>query len=198
LPKDQRIDPRDPFQERVSRTDKTSSSFLRLMVFLVDRSLSAAVGKQYSIKGDDPLVRNSDTWCSQPAARVWDLGISGLADLLKCASRQTDILNTAMGACTDRTQDMEFDCDTMMRIMNDELVQWRKKWFDRGVFTSPIDLENVNGNFDHTDIHTYAFHFITKQANMRFQYAVLVLNTFGLQYCSINPGNAECKTFCEC
>lgn len=54
-----------------------------LMCYLVDRSLSASVGKQWTIKGDDFVSRNSDLWCTLPSARPWDLAISALADLLK-------------------------------------------------------------------------------------------------------------------
>ena len=54
-----------------------------MFCFLVDRTLSVARGKRWSLHGDDGIVSNAASWYSQPICRPWDLGVSALAELLK-------------------------------------------------------------------------------------------------------------------
>ena len=175
-----------------------------MMTFVVDRSLSTTRGKAWTIRGDDSLVRNSDSWCDQPGCRSWDRAISTLADLLKVTSRQIDALNTALSATAE--YDDTFDCETMMRIMNEELEEWRRRWQARGAFLSPLEGEATsqggmsNSNFsspmsEEVDVHKRTLHYLSKQGSLRFNYAVLVLNCFGLQYCASHPEKASARTY---
>lgn len=221
-----------------------------LMAFCVDRSLSFAVGRSWTISEKAALVRDSDKWCKQKASRPWDQGICAFADLLKTTSRQADVLHTAVSKWGDHSSSDEsenydgnhaneaenFDCETMMRLMNDELETWRRRWLSRDFFalTAEISPEaataasaaasdrlqaaassrsnSVSGNqyedagsssassvTVHTealDVHLRTLYYITKQAFFRFNFAVLVMNSFGLQYCATRPHLTHARTFC--
>lgn len=189
-----------------------------LMTFCVDRSLSMTAGRPWSMSENVRLVRDSDEWYSGPQTRSWDLGISALVSLMKLVSRQTDILNTTFFK-SDKVDDHndsngtyeDFDCDSMMRIMNGELEHWRRQWYTRGFFTSPVERKDstiaespdnaspaTTSSVDTNtlDIHTKTLHYITKQASLRFNFAVLVLNSFGLQYCAEKPSMIHTRTSC--
>ncbi|MCO5585423.1 hypothetical protein L7F22_039356 [Adiantum nelumboides] len=189
-----------------------------LMTFCVDRSLSMTAGRPWSMSENVRLVRDSDEWYGGAQTRSWDLGISALVSLMKLVSRQTDILNTSFfksdkiddhGDSNGRDED--FDCDSMMRIMNGELEHWRRQWYTRGFFTSPVErkdpsiVESPDNDSPSTsssvdtnmlDIHTKTLHYVTKQASLRYNFAVLVLNSFGLQYCAAKPSMIHTRTSC--
>ncbi|MCO5549824.1 hypothetical protein L7F22_003298 [Adiantum nelumboides] len=196
-----------------------------LMTFLVDRSLSIAVGRSWSISEKAELVRDSDKWSKQPASRAWDQGISAFADLLKTTSRQADVLHTAMAS--EGEQSSFFDCDTMMRIMNDELEHWRSRWLSRDFYAMTAELDkdaaeravtrragsvsatnenshnnqsspssSISVNTDALDVHLRTLYYITKQASLRYNFAVLVLNSFGLQYCAMRSDLQHARNFC--
>lgn len=196
-----------------------------LMTFLVDRSLSIAVGRSWSISEKAELVRDSDKWSKQPASRAWDQGISAFADLLKTTSRQADVLHTAMAS--EGEQSSFFDCDTMMRIMNDELEHWRSRWLSRDFYAMTAELDkdaaeravtrragsasasventhnnqsspssSISVNTDALDVHLRTLYYITKQASLRYNFAVLVLNSFGLQYCAMRSDLKHARNFC--
>lgn len=179
-----------------------------LMTFVVDRSLSMTRGHSWTIRGDDDLVRNSLAWSEQSACRSWDVTIGILAELLKITSRQIDALNSALSQKREFSD--EFDCETMLRLMNEELEEWRTRWTAKGVFRSPLEEndipEDVGGagvggraamtrgtkeiipqRANEADMHKRTYHYLTKQAILRFNYAILVLNCFGLQYCAMHP-----------
>lgn len=228
---------------RAAETDRERINRERcwLMTFLVDRSLSIAVGRSWTISEKADLVRDSDKWHSQPASRIWDQGISAFADLLKTTSRQADVLHTTIAKWDDPTsENEEFDCDTMMRIMNDELEHWRGRWLSKDFYARIVGLDKemaeaavtkrnrssssaTNGvhqgtgeqrgsaanagddassnssatvNTEVLDVHTRTFYYITKQASFRFNFAVLVLNSFGLQYCAARPKLIHARTYC--
>ena len=110
-------------------------------------------------------------------------------------SRQTDVLNESLLAGSGL-----FDCDMMMRLLNDELQQWRKRWYARGFFTSPSGYgamadSPMTSASEGMDVHLRTLFYITKQASLRYNYAVLVLNCAGLQYCAANPDRSEAKTY---
>lgn len=48
--------------------------------FIIDRSLSAQMGKPYSIR-EDYIIRNSKTWHLQRCSAVQDLGLVAMVDL---------------------------------------------------------------------------------------------------------------------
>jgi hypothetical protein len=192
-----------------------------IMTFVVDRSLSLAVGKPWTIQADSSqLVMDCNAWCEHPMARSWDMGISALADLLKVTSKQTDALRSAVRDWTEDNDD-GFDCSSVMLMMNEELEQWRRRWDKSGFFTSPVNTElpsaspaptnatdttragsaGIGGtpssaSSPRPDIHVRTLHYITKQASMRYNFAVLVLNSFGLQYCATRPRKAAARTLC--
>lgn len=52
------------------------------LCFAVDRSLSAQMGKPYTIR-EDWIIRNCRLWSLQRLSKPWDIGISALVDLQK-------------------------------------------------------------------------------------------------------------------
>ncbi|MCO5561013.1 hypothetical protein L7F22_014634 [Adiantum nelumboides] len=176
----------------ISDAERLNRERTWLMTFLVDRSLSMGAGRPWTIRSDTTLIRDSDSWCQQPQCQIWDLGISALADLLKLTSRQVDVLSSssktwassALGGVSNSSS-VDFDCETMMRIYNDELENYRRTWEQRGFFSSPQQSTSPDD-----DIHLFTMHYVTKQATLRYNYAVLVLNSYGLQYCALNPSKS--------
>lgn len=177
----------------ISDAERINRERTWLMTFLVDRSLSMGAGRPWTIRSDTVLIRDSDSWCQQSLSQPWDLGISALADLLKLTSRQIDVLSSssktwAPSAAADsgnRSSTVDFDCETMMRIYNDELETYRRTWEQRGFFSSPQQPTSPED-----DIHLFTMYYVTKQATLRYNYAVLVLNSYGLQYCALNPSKS--------
>lgn len=89
-----------------------------------------------------------------------------------------------------------------MRVLNNELQQWKQQWYARGFFTSPlgesVQLDSpMRSNSDSVDVHSRTLHYITRQAYLRFYYAVLVLNCAGLQYYASHPESSEGRTYSE-
>lgn len=182
-----------------------------IMTFVVDRSLSASVGKPWTIRSESPLIDISDSWYEQRLARPWDLGISGLASLLKVTCHQMDVLQMAIHswAESDEGQSGYFACEAVMRIMNSELEQWRRRWYEKSFFTSPNNNDtilegptpsscdsSVSVQTETMNVHLRTLHYITKQASLRYNYSVLILNSYGLQYCATRPQQAQTRTYC--
>jgi hypothetical protein len=101
------------------------------------------------------------------------------------------------GTSLSEGNNISFQCETTMRLLNNELQQWKKRWYSRGFFTSPLEEGGEAGIQPTMDIHTRTLHYITRQAYLRFYYAVLVLNCAGLQYHAIHPEITEGKTYGE-
>ncbi|UZJ57557.1 hypothetical protein CBS101457_006877 [Exobasidium rhododendri] len=170
-----------------SERDRVNRERTWIMMFIVDRSLCTTRGKAWTIRDDDDLIRSSDTWCDKAACIPSDISGSMFADLLKLTSRQIDTLNTTLFA-SDVFENPATDCEGMMRSMNEELRECKRRWEARGAFTSPLDHYQQQGSSSaKDDLHIRIGHYLCKQLAFRHCYAVLVLNCFGLQYCASHP-----------
>ena len=176
-----------------------------LVCFSIDRSISGQMGKPWTIR-EDWIIRNSRHWCMQRLSQPWDLGICALVELLRLSSRQLDSLYSSTTSVSGLNTDIDYS--TVLRVFNEQIEEWHAVWQARGSFTSPHDRNNHTEGVDKMptsqaeekvaetlrasnttvppaddeDHHRRTMHFMTKQAPLRYNYAILILNSFGLQH----------------
>ncbi|PWN36324.1 uncharacterized protein FA14DRAFT_114933, partial [Meira miltonrushii] len=136
-----------------------------LFCFCVDRSISGQMGKPWTIR-EDWIIRNSRHWGMQRLSKLYDMGLSALVELLRISTRQFDFLFSS--TTTVSGLNTEIDYNTTLRIFNEQLNEWHDLW---------QALPSIDADHDRRTMH-----FITKQAPLRYNYAVLLLNSFGLQH----------------
>ncbi|KAG6836870.1 hypothetical protein H0H93_001930 [Arthromyces matolae] len=134
-----------------------------ILCFCLDRSFSAQMGKPHSIK-EDAIIRGAGEWCYSPIAAPSDPSLCAYAELQRVLSRCLDFLY----AGTDTPSGLQVHCDYMLVIKSFEaqLYKWKDEWVDRRSFS---------GNDNNTITYKKLI------AEFYFNYARLVLNSFGLQ-----------------
>ncbi|GLB34598.1 putative fungal specific transcription factor [Lyophyllum shimeji] len=134
-----------------------------ILCFCLDRSFSAQMGKPHSIK-EDAIIRNASRWCHAPVAAASDPSLSAYCELQRVLSRCLDFLYSG----TDTPSGLQAHCDYMLVIKTFEaqLLGWRQQWIANRQWTG--DSENV-------------IRYKKLIAQFYFHYAMLVLNSFGLQ-----------------
>lgn len=100
--------------------------------FCVDRTLSAQMGKPYSIR-EDFLIRHASEWCTQPFSRPWDLGICALVDLLRVQTRQLDFLYSS--TVTPSGLNVDLDYPAILPSFNEQLNETMQFWYRLGLDT---------------------------------------------------------------
>ncbi|KAL4401562.1 DNA-binding transcription factor [Malassezia pachydermatis] len=98
--------------------------------FCVDRTLSAQMGKPYSIR-EDFLIRHAAEWCLQPFSRPWDLGICALVDLLRVQTRQLDFLYSS--TVTPSGLNVDLDYPAILPSFNEQLSETMQFWYRLGL-----------------------------------------------------------------
>ncbi|PFH51718.1 hypothetical protein AMATHDRAFT_74760 [Amanita thiersii Skay4041] len=154
-----------------------------ILCFCLDRSFSAQMGKPYSIK-EDYIIRNAAQWARSSAAIPSDSSLAAYAELQRILSRSLDFLYSA----TDSASGLQGHCDYLLVIKTFEtqIIMWRQQWesmrtWELGEPASVIEYKRLIAQF-------------------YFHYALLVLNSFGLQNAlersSIDIGHffARCHT----
>ncbi|PKI83046.1 hypothetical protein MVES1_003096 [Malassezia vespertilionis] len=210
--------------------------------FCVDRTLSAQMGKPYSIR-EDWIIRHSSEWCMQRYSRPWDLGICALVDLLRVQTRQLDFLYSS--TVTPSGLNLDLDYPAILPSFNEQLNETMQFWYclgldamTRAYRSSTTEQEKGDQNArsedegaanartktpfpfsslpsgveggdaadkvrvstlmalheaeppgDDADMTTRSMYYIARQAPLRYNYAVLVLNSFGLQYALERPSD---------
>ncbi|KAJ7193876.1 fungal-specific transcription factor domain-containing protein [Mycena pura] len=137
-----------------------------LLCFCLDRSFSAQMGKPYSIK-EDFVIRNAQQWARSPLAIATDTGMAGYVDLQRIISRSLDILYSG----TDSTSGLldHIDYLLVIKTFETQVVASRQYWTDAASsFTEEIKASPW-------------FEYRNYVSQFYFQYAMLVLNSFGLQ-----------------
>lgn len=134
-----------------------------ILCFCLDRSFSAQMGKPSSIK-EDYLLRNTDEWFRSSVANPSDTSLVAYAELQRVVSRSLEFLYSG----TDSASGLLIDCDYLLVIKSFEsqIVTWRQQWVDRRNWHEEAP---VTGTYKRMIAHFY------------FNYAMLVLNSFGLQ-----------------
>lgn len=98
--------------------------------FCVDRTLSAQMGKPYSIR-EDFLIRHASDWCVQELSRPWDLGICALVDLLRVQTRQLDFLYSS--TVTPSGLNADLDYPAILPSFNEQLSETMQFWYRQGL-----------------------------------------------------------------
>ncbi|KAJ6531569.1 fungal-specific transcription factor domain-containing protein [Mycena vulgaris] len=133
-----------------------------LLCFCLDRSFSAQMGKPYSIK-EDFVIRNAQQWSRAPVAIVTDSALAGYVDLQRMISRSLDLLYSG----TDTPSGLLENCDYLLVI----------KTFEAQIIASRQHWEAIAAAASERSMHHYRNH----MSQFYYHYAMLVLNSFGLQ-----------------
>ncbi|KAG8699118.1 hypothetical protein FRC08_005498 [Ceratobasidium sp. 394] len=132
-----------------------------LLCYILDRSLSAQMGKPHSVK-EDYIIRNSGQWWRQPDANPQDAGVVAYLELQRILSRSLDFLYSG----TVTASGLQADCDYLLVIktVESQLQAWSNEWeYHRKSDTS-------HGSEYRSLVAVFYYH-----------YAMLVVNSFGLQ-----------------
>ncbi|PWN86780.1 hypothetical protein FA10DRAFT_263047 [Acaromyces ingoldii] len=156
-----------------------------LLIFAIDRSMSAQMGKAYLLR-ESSLVRGCESWCQQELSAPWDVAVSAFADLYCILSNQIECLN----AFTNRTYALSTANELHMTLstFNAELDRWKRKWEHRGL-VQPTDVDDMGGvDYDpYEKWSTTVLVSIRKQFILRLEYAKLIINSYGVQHSMKSP-----------
>ncbi|OCH93849.1 hypothetical protein OBBRIDRAFT_723939 [Obba rivulosa] len=135
-----------------------------IVCFCLDRSFSAQMGKPYTIK-EDFVIRNASVWSQSPVAMPSDASLAAYADLQRILTRSLDLLYSG----TNSTSGLQQDCDYLLVIktMETQLLAWRHEW---------THVKPVGGSLD-----DYVKKYTDLIGKFYFHYAMLTVNSFGLQ-----------------
>lgn len=135
-----------------------------IFCFCLDRSFSAQMGKPYTIK-EDFVIRNASQWCQSAASVPADVALAAYADLQRILTRSLDLLYSG----TSTASGLQIDSDYLLVIttMETQILAWQHEWGTiRGVGRDEAEhvkkYREISGKF-------------------YFNYAMLIVNSFGLQ-----------------
>ncbi|KIM33134.1 hypothetical protein M408DRAFT_325955 [Serendipita vermifera MAFF 305830] len=131
-----------------------------LMCFILDRSFSAQLGKPNIVK-EDYIIRDASQWCRHPDSLPQDVGLVAYVELQKMVSRSLDLLYSG----TTSPSGLQTTCDYLqiIRPIESQIDSWLNQW-------STMILK--------ADSHTP---YRVAIAKFYYNYAMLVINSFGLQ-----------------
>ncbi|KZV88288.1 hypothetical protein EXIGLDRAFT_619562 [Exidia glandulosa HHB12029] len=135
-----------------------------IMCFILDRSFSAQMGKPHCI-AEDFTIRNLPQWYKHPLAIPSDSGLAGYAELQRVLSRSLDVLY----AGTNSVSGLQTDCDYLLVIKTIEaqFMAWQQEWYEKRL--TPPAVEDPHMPYS------------IPMGKFYFSYAMLVINSFGLQ-----------------
>ncbi|KDR73689.1 hypothetical protein GALMADRAFT_251485 [Galerina marginata CBS 339.88] len=138
-----------------------------ILCFCLDRSFSAQMGKPSSVK-EDYIIRHTSEWYTSPVANPSDASLAAYAELQRILSRSLEFLHSG----TDSPSGLHVQCDYLLVIktFESQLQAWKQQWVDQRVWdalrdrgdSAPIEYKKMISEF-------------------YYNYAMLVLNSFGLQ-----------------
>ncbi|KAJ7633103.1 fungal-specific transcription factor domain-containing protein [Roridomyces roridus] len=137
-----------------------------LLCFCLDRSFSAQMGKPYSIK-EDFVIRDAAQWARSPVAIPTDAGLAAYVDLQRIISRSLDLLYSG----TDSLSGLLENCDYLLII----------KTFETQVLAWRQELPTYAAHHGEPDPEARWVEYRGYISQYYFNYAMLVLNSFGLQ-----------------
>jgi len=166
------VNPREDTPEwRVRDKELRNRERTWLLCFNLDRSFSAQMGKPHSIK-EDFIIRSASQWWKVPEAIPGDVGLAGYVEMQRLLARSLDFLYSG----TSTASGLQTDCDYMLVIktIETQLQAWHTEWdFGRKAY-----LNGTTGsNFVHNEFTQYR----ALVGKFYYNYAVLVVNSFGLQ-----------------
>ncbi|KAG8728740.1 hypothetical protein FRC11_010306, partial [Ceratobasidium sp. 423] len=132
-----------------------------LVCYILDRSLSAQMGKPHSIK-EDFVIRNAGQWWRQPDAIIQDAGVVAYLEMQRILSRSLDFLYSG----TQSASGLQTDCDYLLVIktIESQLQSWNDDW-----------------EYHHKDDTSPTSEYRSLAGAFYYHYAMLVVNSFGLQ-----------------
>ncbi|KAI5122222.1 hypothetical protein M0805_002711 [Coniferiporia weirii] len=135
-----------------------------LICYILDRSMSAQMGKPHSIK-EDFIIQNTTLFWTKPISRKGDGGIAAYAELQRVLSRSLDLLHSS----TTSASGLQTNCDYYLvtRTIEAQLQSWLDEWV---------------GKLVHLEDAPVAYHlYWSSMGSFYYNYAMLVINSFGLQ-----------------
>ncbi|KAL5511348.1 hypothetical protein ACEPAH_4564 [Sanghuangporus vaninii] len=135
-----------------------------LICYILDRSMSAQMGKPHSIK-EDFIIQNTELFWTKSIAVKADAGVAAYAELQRILSRGLDLLYSS----TTSASGLITHCDYYLvtNTIESQLRHWYEEWASKLV--DPTET---------TSRHQVYWLSIGK---FYFNYAMLVVNSFGLQ-----------------
>ncbi|KAF8237671.1 hypothetical protein L208DRAFT_476330 [Tricholoma matsutake] len=135
-----------------------------ILCYCLDRSLSAQMGKPHSIK-EDSIIRNATQWCQTEAALPSDGLLTAYCELQRILSRCLDFLYSG----TETASGLHVHCDYMLVIKTFEaqILTWRQQFSFQDLDSSELPAPEA----EYTKLIVLLY----------YHYAILVLNSFGLQ-----------------
>ncbi|KAM6500251.1 Fungal specific transcription factor domain containing protein [Amanita muscaria] len=134
-----------------------------ILLFSLDRSFSNQMGKPYCVK-EDNIIRNALQWANSPVAAPSDMSIASYSELQRILSRSLDFLYSG----TDSISGLQAHCDYLLVIKTFEaqILAWRQFWQRLRPWEG--ELPNVS---EYKQLISQFY----------FNYAMLIVNSFGLQ-----------------
>ncbi|KEP52395.1 fungal Zn(2)-cys(6) binuclear cluster domain protein [Rhizoctonia solani 123E] len=132
-----------------------------LVCYILDRSLSAQMGKPQSIR-EDFVIRNAGQWWKQPDSIPQDAGVVAYLEMQRILSRSLDFLYSG----TQSASGLQTDCDYLLVIktIESQFQSWSDDW----------EYYRKNDPSPTAEYRSLA-------ATFYYHYAMLVVNSFGLQ-----------------
>ncbi|WWC73638.1 uncharacterized protein I206_107610 [Kwoniella pini CBS 10737] len=138
-----------------------------LHCFVLDRSLSAQMGKPYTLR-EDYIIRNAceASWHQQRFSLPSDRPLSAYVVLQQIMSRAIDSIYSS----TTTVSGLRHDCDYMLivRSAHEELRRWLTEWNRPEQYVGIAGLADGRAEYD-------------SRAQFYFAYSSLVLYSFGLE-----------------
>lgn len=132
-----------------------------IMCFVLDRSFSSQLGKPHCILEDGTILQNLTRWHHHPLAISTDAGLTAYAELQRVLSRSLDFLYAGYSAPSD----LQTDCDYLLvvKTIEAQFMTWKLEW---------SEVEKTLPGYSS---------YRSAIARFYLNYAMLVINSFGLQ-----------------
>ncbi|KZT70077.1 hypothetical protein DAEQUDRAFT_810822 [Daedalea quercina L-15889] len=136
-----------------------------IVCFILDRSFSAQMGKPYTIK-EDFIVRNALEWSQSSMAMPSDAHTAAMVDLQRILTRSLDLLYSGSSSSSG----LQEDCDYLLVIktMETQLLAWQHEW---------LRIRKIDQGEKTEWLRKYS----QLSCSFYFHYAMLTINSFGLQ-----------------
>ncbi|KZT36639.1 hypothetical protein SISSUDRAFT_1071465 [Sistotremastrum suecicum HHB10207 ss-3] len=142
-----------------------------ILCFVLDRSISAQLGKPHTIQ-EDYIIRNVSTWWRKPVAVPLDSGLAAYAELQMIIARSLELLYSG----TDTPSGLQADCNYLLvtKSLESQLMVLRDQW---ALHTSHRNKSKAPDDQPIDDVKT----FWNVIARFYYHYTLLLLYSFGLQ-----------------
>ncbi|EJD02176.1 uncharacterized protein FOMMEDRAFT_87458 [Fomitiporia mediterranea MF3/22] len=135
-----------------------------LVCYILDRSMSAQMGKPHSIK-EDHIIQNTGLFWTKPIAVKGDGGIAAYTELQRILSRSLDLLYSSTTSVSGLVTHCDFYLVT--NTIEAQLQSWLEEWVTKLV--------------DPTDPASPYQIYWASIGKFYYNYSMLIINSFGLQ-----------------